>query len=246
MFKRLQPSIGFGWSLRCCGFLNLALAIIAHVLFLDIHPVKAPRTRQIIDKSAFKELHFLSLITTGFFSTMTYYVVLVFLPTFVATYESGTLSFYSLALVNGCSAFSRISAGFIAGQVGPLHAWIGALLFCSAVAFSWIAVHTLAGIIVWSIFWGMASGLIVSLPGAVVPLFTSDPTMLGTRMGMAWFPVGVGLLVSAPIGGAIIDSFQGKIVWWPLQVFAGGAITVSLFFCILPLMHLRKRRRVGS
>ena len=242
MFRELQPSIGFVWSVRSCGFLALGVAIVALAITLRIKPVKSPFIRQLIDKDAFRELQFMLLIASGFFSTMGYYISLVYLPTFTATHISGQLpsglSFYTLALANGASTFSRIGAGIIAAKFGPLHTYVVALGICAVLAFSWIAVHTVAGVIIWTIFWGMASGLIVSLPGSIVPLFTPNPTLIGTRMGMAMFPCGLGMLVGSPIGGAIIRQGGQDLRWWPLQVMVGLGMVIALLLCIYPLLYL--------
>ena len=74
-----------------------------------------------------------------------------------------------------------------------------------------------------------------------MPLFCPQASMIGTRMGMVWFPVAIGMLVGSPIAGKLIQ-YQGRnLVWWPLQVFVGLSFVVAVLICLIPLIALHKK-----
>ena len=247
MIQQLLPSLGFGWAVRCCAFLALGVAGIGLSLLSRIKPNRAPFTRQLIDRSSFWDRPFMFFTVSGFFAAVGYFVVLVYLPTFTTTHLSDKvpsgLPFYILSIANGTSTFSRIGAGFMATRFGPFQLYVTALGVCVLLAFTWISVHTVAGLLIWTVLWGMASGLIVSLPGSIVPLFTPKPTLIGTRMGIAVSTWGIGMLVGSPAAGAIVAQPGPNTAWWPLQILVGISMVVSFLLCVQPLMHIRAKQR---
>nr|POE86597.1 aspyridones efflux protein apdf [Quercus suber] len=92
---------------------------------------------------------------------------------------------------------------------------------------------------------GIIAGLVLSIPGSIVPLFCPTPAVIGTRMGIAWFGAALGILVGSPIGGALIITTEtGQLHWWPLQVFSGLAMLIGGILCIPPWIHIHRRQRL--
>ncbi|KAI0449200.1 putative MFS monocarboxylate transporter [Xylaria acuta] len=243
VFRYLQPQIGFAWTVRIIGFIVFALYLVSY-LALNDNNKRPPVVRRFVDLSAFTDLPFVALSIASVLSATAYYIPFLYLPLLTeATIPSvnRNLSFDLLAILNGASAIGRILAGLAAAIVGPTETICVCLAFGSILLFSWIAVDTVAGIVVWAVFWGMVSGVLVALPGAIVPLLCPSIATIGTRSGMYWFSVGTGLLIGSPIGGAIYDFKSQKRDRWHLQVFAGifmlGASLVTLY----PLLYLRRR-----
>jgi MFS family permease len=114
--------------------------------------------------------------------------------------------------------------------------------FIAAVlVFAWIGIHNLAGFIVFCALYGFTSAIIVTLPAAVVPWLSPSMDVIGTRLGMGWFPVGISVLVGSPIAAAAAnipeDDFLGMQLFSGIMMAAGGCLFV------VPLLHIRKKRR---
>jgi uncharacterized integral membrane protein len=76
---------------------------------------------------------------------------------------------------------------------------------------------------------------------AVHPLISPHPDVIGTRMGMVWFVASIGILIGAPIAGALKSSSSHSFLG--LQVFAGAVIMGSVVFISITLTLIRRHRR---
>ena len=228
------------------GFLLLFSFLLSYTI-LPYKPGKSPIVRRYFDPAAFKDVPFVSFIFAGFFGSMGYYIPLLYLPIYAETSTSvkaSGLAFYLLAIVNGTSTVGRILAGFAGARLGPLELTTLAVGACAILLFSWISVHSTAAIVVWSVFWGLASSIIVALPGAVIPLLCPSVSVIGTRTGMYWAVSGLGILIGSPIAGALIVYKSAGTVWWHLQVFSGLCMVLAMAMCAYPLTHLTRQKQI--
>ncbi|POS78012.1 hypothetical protein DHEL01_v203582 [Diaporthe helianthi] len=244
MFRYLVPQIGFPWTVRSIAFVALALYLVSYLIFL-VHQQKPPMVRRFFDTSALTDLPFMMLSVVGVFSATAYYVPLLYLPLLTEVRipsVSSDFGFDLLAILNGTSVFGRLLAGVAAAIVGPTEVFGVSLVLGSIMLFCWIEVDSIAGTVVWSVFWGMISGVLVALPGAFVPLFCPSIAVLGTRSGMYWAWLGLGMLIGSPIAGAIYDVKSGRSENWRLQVFSGTFMMGAAVLCIYPILWLRRKR----
>ncbi|KAI1170287.1 putative MFS monocarboxylate transporter [Nemania sp. FL0916] len=242
-FRYLLPQIGYAWTVRTIGFIVFGLYLISY-LSLTYQSKTPAAARRFIDVSAFTDLPFISLAVASVFSATAYYVPFIYLPLLTAIRIPSISQDFTLdllAILNGASAVGRILAGICAAIIGPTETVCICLVLGSIILFSWIAVDTVAGIVVWVIFWGAVSGVIVALPGAIVPLLCPSLAVIGTRSGMYWVSVGLGLLIGSPIAGAIYDFRTQGPDWWHLQVFAGFFMLGAAAFILHPAIHIRRR-----
>ena len=228
------------------GFLLLFGFILSYAI-LPYRPAKSPILRRYLDPAAFTDVPFVSFVFAGFFGSMGYYIPLLYLPVYAETSTSvktSGLAFYLLAIVNGTSTVGRLLAGFAGALLGPFELITLALAFCAILLFSWISVHSTAAIVVWSVFWGLASSVIVALPGAVIPLLCPSVSVIGTRTGMYWAVAGLGVLIGSPVAGALIVSRSAGTVWWHLQVFSGFCMVLATAMSAYPLTHLARQKQM--
>lgn len=248
MFQRLVPSLGFPWAVRVIAFVMLGTYMACYPTLL-YKPDKKILVRSLIDVKSFSDLPFLLIVSSGFFCAVAYYLPSLYLPLFAETEIVGfqgrntDLATYLIAVVNGASVIGRIAAGAIATFIGPTETSTLATACSALIAFMWIVVKSKAGTIVWAIFWGLASSVIVAMPGAVIPLFCPSMDIIGTRMGMFWAGLGAGLLVGSPAAGALIDVRAENIHWWRLQVFTGVFMTAGALSFVYPVIHVRRQRQ---
>ncbi|KAL4941423.1 major facilitator superfamily domain-containing protein [Aspergillus oleicola] len=211
MFRQLLSSIGFPWAVRSIAFVP----------------------------------SFVLAIISDFFAGVGYYLPLIYLPSFAesaipALYNTD-LSFYLLSVVNGASIIGRLLSCFLAMRFGPFETCTAELATSACLLFCWIAVDSKTGIIVWSVFWGLISSIIIAMPGAMLPSLCASMSVLGTRTGMYWASVGLGVLVGGPIGGTLVGGMEGKSDWLPLQIFAACCMAAAAVFLIYPLSVVRGR-----
>ena len=227
------------------AFIALAAFLLSFSI-LPFKPRKSPAIRRFIDVTAFKDIPFLLFTLSGFFSAIGYYIPLIYLPSYAETaipnFNNANLAFYFLAIVNGSSIFGRIIAGAVAARLGSVQVCTLALTCCVLLLFSWIGVHSTTGLIIWAVLWGIISGIVVWSPGAIIPLL-SPLSVLGTRTGMYWASVGLGILIGSPIAGAITVNQLSGVIWWHLQIFAGLSMAIATVLTIHPWIYVTRRRR---
>ena len=242
VFRRLLPSIGFGWTVRVMALIALITLLVANAVLIPRCPHVKTKARSLVDVQAFTDMPFLAYCVAGFCILLGYYTPFIYLPN-VATKvgASSDLVFYLIAITNSGSLVGRSLPTWIADKFGAVYVLVAATLCSAMLLFCWPAVHNSAGLIAWSVCWGAASGLVVALPGSVLPDLTPDPALLGTRMGMAWGCCAVGLLIGGPIGGALIDVRHGAV--WPMQIFSGFAMFAGGALCIIPAVHLYRKKK---
>ncbi|KAL5338993.1 major facilitator superfamily domain-containing protein [Aspergillus crustosus] len=225
MFNQLQKSVGFHWATRAVGFLAFGTCLISLSLMRMRFIPK--EKRKLIQLGAFKEPIFVLFSIGMFMGFLGFYNFLFYVQSYAI--ETGivddNLGFYLLAMLNAGSTFGRVMPNFIADHTGPLNMLIPASAVTAILSFVWIGVHTVPGIIVLSVLYGVFSGGFVSLPPVVMASLTKDMRELGTRMGMVFAITSVGLLIGTPIGGAILsDSHE----YLGVQLFTGCCLTISV------------------
>ncbi|TAQ89916.1 hypothetical protein B7494_g1762 [Chlorociboria aeruginascens] len=244
IFIRLQPRVGFPWTIRVLAFIQLACCLVAlPLLFLGKAPPRPKNPRSIIHWEALKEYTFSAYAVANFLLFMGYFIPIFYVP-FFAIQALGTsleLGFGLLAVLNGASAFGRIGSSLMSRKLGASRLLVSAVAISSVMLFGWIGVHNLAGFVVFCIFFGLFSGVLISANPVVVahPVISPTPSVIGTRLGMQWFATSLGVLVGAPIAGALgADGSMGA--FHKLQGFAGAAMAGGVLFLLVPLTAVWK------
>jgi predicted MFS family arabinose efflux permease len=94
-----------------------------------------------------------------------------------------------------------------------------------------ISAHDSASVIAIIAFYGFFSGTLVSLP-ATIYVHLAGPTnrgKIGTRMGMGFAFVSIGMLIGTPITGQILDAAGFTAVW----AFGGSFAILGAVFMTL-------------
>ncbi|KAJ5142628.1 uncharacterized protein N7515_001415 [Penicillium bovifimosum] len=205
MFDQLQNQVGFAWATRALGF--VAFGTICFSVSIMRSRFKPKEKRKLYQLSAFKELPFMLFAFAMFMGFLGFYNFLFYVQSYAI--DTGIvdpkLGFYLLSMLNAASSFGRIAPNFLADHLGPLNMLTPAVTITAILAFVWISVHTVPGIIILAVFYGFFSGGFVSLPPVVMASMTPDVRNLGTRMGMVFAITSIGLLIGTPIGGAILS-----------------------------------------
>ncbi|RKL05604.1 hypothetical protein BFJ70_g17095 [Fusarium oxysporum] len=225
MARKLLPTIGFGWTMRAMGFIQLGTFAIALVSGV---PRQSPRrSGPIIDWSVFGEAAFTLYLLGAFLAFLGVFFPFFFLSSYAR--EKQGLSYIdslNLTLVlNGIGFPARLIPSFIARYTGTMNVFI-AFLFSSALCmYTWIPVHSTPGLYVWTVFYSLSVGGVQSLFLAVVIIINSDMSKIGARLGIISAGVGIGALLGSPISGAIISASGGSYVG--AQIFSGSTLVVG-------------------
>ncbi|CAI7675298.1 unnamed protein product [Penicillium discolor] len=224
--EHLLNSLGFGWAIRACTFINLALLVIALPTVTSRLP-PTPKPVSVMDHiRPMKEGPFLmlsggcALFYLGMYLPFNYIIV-------QAEYEgmSAGLAGYLISILNGASLFGRLIPGKMADIIGRFNTMIAMCGFAGVIVLAlWLPGTANAPIIVFSALYGFASGAFISL---IPPLTAqiSDIREIGVRSGTLWLTVGIAALVASPIGGALEARDGGAFVG--LQIFAGVTMLIG-------------------
>ena len=228
VFRRLEQSVGFGWATRTCGFISLVTLWFS---VLVMKPRVMPKgRRKLVDFSALTEVPYVLFCVSMFLGFIGFYGPVFYIQSYAIAENLTTqnFAFYLLPILNAASVPGRILPNFLADRVGPLNMLTPCAAITGILAFCWIGIHNLPGIIVFAILYGFFSGGFVSMPPVAVVTLTPDPRTLGTRMGQCFFFSAFGLLCGTPVSGAIYKS-TGSFLG--VQLFSG--ITIFLTGCLL-------------
>ena len=242
VFRKLQPTLGFGWATRIIAFMALAmLAIPLSIMRLRAPPPKTPRA--LLDLSAFREAPF-NIFSLGLFLAFVgLYFPFFYAPIYGARIAgmSDDVAFYLLPVLNAGSMFGRIVPGLTADKVGSLNTIIPCAVACVILAFAWLGIDNKGGMWVFTLLYGFFSGAIVSLPPTIVAKISPNMGLVGTRMGMCFTFAGLGLLIGNPIAGAILNIPEGKFKG--AQAFAaatllGGAVAFAALRALFAMREM--------
>ncbi|PYI03289.1 MFS monocarboxylate transporter [Aspergillus sclerotiicarbonarius CBS 121057] len=226
MIQYLTPQIGFPWAVRCMGFLALFMAIIINLLLRTRLPPR--RSGPLVEWAAFKEPSYM-LFTFGIFLL---YWTLYFAFFYIQVYATENLDLSQTAgvnlviVINAAGIPIRAPCGYLADRyTGPLNCLIPWVAICGVLMYCWIAVHTVAGLYLFAVFFGLASAAAMGLFAGTVPSLTKDMSKIGTRVGMVLTLMSVGPLTGPSVAGALISRTGGRYL--AAQVWAGSALLVG-------------------
>jgi len=222
VLHRLLPQLGFGWTVRIIGFITLVTLLIPN-LCMKIRVLPAAK-RPLVDWTAFRCPEFMLFVIGGFVGFMGLYTVFFYVQFYAITKHitNENLAFYLLSILNSSSVFGRILPNFVADKAGPLNIILPCALISGILILCLIPVNSVTGIIIICVFYGFFSGTFVSLPPTIIVHMSPNRGLIGTRMGMCFAMVAIGVLIGTPIAGAILSAANFTSVW----IF-GGVLTIA-------------------
>lgn len=234
MLYQLERKIGFPWTTRAIGLLSLiTCTILISVMRLRF---RSQAKRTLLQVSAFKDTQYSLFCLACFLGFLGFYNFLTYIqPYTIEKIEITNLSFYLIAILNAASTFGRIGPNYLADHVGSLNILFPALAITATLAYCWITIHSISGIVTLSALYGFFSGGFVSLVPVVMITITHDLRTLGTRLGMCFGLESIALLIGTPIGGTILDRTGS---YFGVQLFCGLCLTA----CAAVLMGVRLLR----
>lgn len=210
MVRQLLPKIGFPWTVRAIGFINLGCLALALAF---MRPRLPPRKAgPLVEMQAFRELPYVCAVS-GF--TLVF-GALFFVYYYVSSYGFDILHMsYSdsanlIIIFNAIGIPARLLTGHAADRwTGPLNAIIPLIFINGILAFTWIGVRSVGGMYAETVFYGLAAGAFQCLFPTTITSLNSDMSKNGVRLGMAFSIFSFAGLTGPPIGGALLTTNGG-------------------------------------
>lgn len=177
ILTNLIKKIGFPWAQRTCGFISLALLMVAAV---TIRP-RSGMTRKSnpILLEAFKKPAYSFQVAGLFFIVLGFWTPYFYLADYAQAHGmSSSLGAYLFAIINAGSLVGRILGGSFAQYVGQFNVVTVACYSSSLLLFCWLAITSSAGLIVLSVLFGATSGTIIALMMSTVAHCAPHPSQV--------------------------------------------------------------------
>jgi len=231
VLSQLLDKIGFQWAVRTCAFIMIPILTFSAITVRARLP---PRESKFFLWSSFKNPRYNTLIGAVLFMFMGMFVPLFYLPTYgISQGMDASRAFYLVAIINGSSIPGRIIPGILGDKFGAINSLIGAGISTAIIIFCWPTAVSDAGIIAYSVGFGITSGAIISAGSVVFTHCAPSPKDIGTYMGMGISIAAIAVLVGPPINGALLhryNSFDQVSQFSGAMCMAGGALAVAAKF----------------
>lgn len=210
MVRQLLGKIGFAWTVRSIGFINLACLAMALTF---MRPRLPPRkSGPLVEWQAFREVPYVCAVAgfTLVFGALffVYYYISSFC--FNILHMSYKDSANMIIIFNAVGVPARLFTGHAADRwTGPLNAIIPLLFLNGVLAFCWIGVKTVGGMYAETVFYGLSAGAFQCLFPTTITSLNSDLSKNGVRLGMAFSIFSFAGLTGPPIGGALLTTNGG-------------------------------------
>ncbi|KAF2128240.1 major facilitator superfamily transporter [Dothidotthia symphoricarpi CBS 119687] len=226
MIINLLPRVGFGWTIRCCAFLILALLLFAnYALTSRIKPQSRP-----LEIAAFvrplREPAFALWTLAVFFFYWGMFIPFTFIVANATAHGmSPHLAQYLVCILNATSILGRTVPNAIADKVGHFNVMIVMCALTSILILGlWLPSTGDAPIILFAALFGISSGAGIGLTPVLCAKLSSIQD-IGVRTGTVFTISAFAGLTGSPIGGAIISRSGGS---FPNAIaFSGAACAIG-------------------
>ncbi|TIC91547.1 Riboflavin transporter MCH5 [Colletotrichum higginsianum] len=180
-----MPRLGFRWTVIIMGCVITFNAIM--ILCFTRTRVPARKPRSLFDLRAFTELPFALFAVGSFFALWGIYFAYFYIGIFGRSVLdfSLTQSLLSIIVMNGVGLFGRVIPALLADRYfGILNTLIPVVGASGILILGWIGVSSTGGLFGWAVIYGIAANATQSLFPAAVGDLSTDPTRVGTKVGM--------------------------------------------------------------
>ncbi|KAL8743884.1 MAG: hypothetical protein Q9190_003805 [Brigantiaea leucoxantha] len=217
---RLIDQIGFAWSVRVVGFIALGTLVVPiAVMRMRIKPLRA---RALIDWTAFTDVPYIVFVLAtliGFMGLSTFLFYLSF-DAEARNITDTKMSFYIVAIFNAASTFGRAAPNALSDKTGPFNLLAPCAIISGVLILCMIAVTSEAALIVVAILTGFFTGVFIAMPPVCIVALIQDKSRIGTRMGMGFGIIALGMLVGGPGSGGILGTHD-PLHWAGMWSFGG-------------------------
>ncbi|KAL1856285.1 hypothetical protein Daus18300_010858 [Diaporthe australafricana] len=229
--RQLIPKVGFAWTSRVVGFINLtALAVCLAFMRPRLPPRKSG---PIIDWAAFREPVFDTFVAGWWLIMWANYYTFYYIASFGVDGLGMSYSAASILImvVNGAGMPFRVIVPLFSDRFGPLNVLLPVTLVWVIVAFCWLAVRNIGGYYAFTAVYGATSGAFQCLLPTTIASITDRLDKVGTRMGMAFAIISIASMTGPPVGGVLQTS--GPNAYLAPQLWAACSILAGFALCLV-------------
>ncbi|TGO51419.1 hypothetical protein BOTNAR_0357g00090 [Botryotinia narcissicola] len=240
MVQQLLPKIGYGWTMRSLGLIQLVCLGICNIGIKQRVPPR--KSGALIDYPSFKDAPYVLFAIGMFFNFWGLYFGFYYLGAYARSIIRLPLaeSINIIIILNAVGVVGRVLPNHLADRVfGPLNTLIPIAIVDSLLCFCWIAVSSRGGLYAWSVMYGIFAAGIQGLFPATLSSLTTDLRKAGVRMGMVFTVVSFAVLTGPPIGGVLIQKKNGGYEY--AQIFAAADLLIGTAFLIMARLAKSKK-----
>ncbi|KAJ6595661.1 MFS general substrate transporter [Mycena vulgaris] len=241
MLNHLIPKIGFPGAVRATGYIVLGCLVAGNALMRTRLPPRSKRPNATAPdiKSFFTDAAYMWAVLGALLSSIGFYFPLIYIQLYAVQHSVGSsLAFYSIAILNGSSAFGRIAGNHLADIYGPFNVQVLCTFITGGTIWAVLGVHNSWSLVLVSILYGIFSGAWLALAFACLSSLARTPDEVGARTGLALALSSVGSLSSAPIQGALLTR---DFIWIrPIAFSASMMFAGALCFAVTRILQSRR------
>ncbi|QIW96077.1 hypothetical protein AMS68_001595 [Peltaster fructicola] len=232
--QQLLPRLGFGWTIRICGFIMLLTNVVAITFFRTrLPPRKSGPLVALVELAAFREAPYTLYIAGMFFNFWGLYFAFYYVGAFGRNIlgMDYAQSINLLLTMVAIGFIFRLGPNYLAMMVGPLNVMLPFAMLCGIMMFAWIGVRSTSSLYVFAALYGAGSAGLQSMFPPGLASLTDDLAKAGVRMGMGFSIVSFACLSGPPLAGALIEKGSGSYlyaqVWGGISFMVGCALLVA-------------------
>ncbi len=227
LLQALYERVGWAWAMRALALISLTLAVAANFL-IRARPAPSPSTTTPHPNARI-------LLTRGVPFTLLAILLAQFAAFLPLSYISGyalskgfteAFAFEAIAVLNASSALGRVAAGWAADRAGPFNTAAACAAAAAIACFAiWLpAGGTQAGMVVFAVVFGAASGGGVALAPVVVGKLCKTREY-GRYYGACNTVASMVVLLAIPVAGQLVKVERGS--YWGLVVTTGAVYVAA-------------------
>ncbi|KAF8148455.1 MFS general substrate transporter [Crassisporium funariophilum] len=221
LLNKMNERTSFSNGIRATAALTGVMLIFANCV-MKTRPQQKYITRKPNIRIILHDLAYLVSIASAFCINLGLFFPYFYLQLYAVDIGiTSGVAFYSVAILNVGSILGRLLPNFFADKFGAYNMLLPCLFITSGLAFAMFGISNLAGVIIFGLLYGFWSGSYVSLIPSLLAQLSTCTGEQGTRMGIAFSIVGTSLLVGTPIEGALLQTSDGRLVWYKSIIFCG-------------------------
>ncbi|KAE8132842.1 major facilitator superfamily domain-containing protein [Aspergillus pseudotamarii] len=197
--------VSYGWTLRIIGFMQLGI-MVAAILLVRHRFIHVIEQRSLPLRQYFTDRRTMLLTLAVFLMNLGIYVPWFYItPYAIQRGASASLGFYDAAILNAGAFLGCYALGMIADSgLGFFNSVIVATFPCAVNSFAWIGVHSIAGVVVWAVAYGMMSGALQAIFSPCVSMLAPTTDVIGCWNGICITIPSFAVLATGPIAGRLL------------------------------------------
>ncbi|KAL9596982.1 MAG: hypothetical protein Q9219_005451 [cf. Caloplaca sp. 3 TL-2023] len=223
----LFPEIGFAWTMRVLGFVNLAcLATALALLSPRLPPSKG---EAMVEWRVFCDLSYTYVVvgTALVFGGVCFSILYLGSYGHIILGMSYADSTNLILVFNAVGIPVRLLTGWVADRyLGPLNGMIPLCFLSGVFAFAWIGVESRAGHYALMSLNALCAGAFQALFPTAIVCFNKDMTRNGVVLGMAFSVFSFVGLLSPPVDGVLLETNGGGKGGYTSALVASGAASM--------------------